>query len=137
MNRSENFVGARGQIVWILALVVSTATIIQLERLDTGVVPKAGSGGEGSLRHDPALMDAAKEALALADARQQAAQNDPMAKVSLLLALSVAVQAGALDLNEGRARADAIRAQAAVGSPAWQSVAVLAELTFGRQKAEE
>jgi hypothetical protein len=131
MSRSEGLMGARGQIVWILALVVSTGAIIYLERLDMSV-PHADAKGAVLQLRDGALAADATLALAAAEARMTEAPDDPEAAAQLLLALSVAVQAGALDVEAGRTRADAVHGKAAAAGPAWQSVAVLAALTFRR-----
>lgn len=126
MKRSEALSNARGQIVWILALVLSTATIIYLERLDISAPAKQ------SAQVTSALRSSAAEALITADARYKAHSDDPQAAAGLVLALSVAVQAGAIDSAEGRARLEAPRSHAAANTEDWRAVAVLADLTFGR-----
>ena len=123
MGQSEAMTSARGQIVWILALVLSTTAIIYLERLDIGTPRRSAMVSAD-------LAASASDALTNAEQRHQAAPGDPQAAAGLALALFVAVQAGALELSEGRAREAALRGQAE-GAPDWESLAVLAALTFG------
>lgn len=122
MGNSEALTGARGQIIWIAALVLSTTAVIYLERLDIGA-PSAPVSAS--------LAVSATKALEAAEERHQAAPGDAEAASALVLALSVAVQAGALDAAEGQARAAVLRA-ASSSAPGWASVSVLADLTFGR-----
>ncbi len=82
-------------------------------------------------QRDIPLASDASEALAAAAARVKAAPDDPDTAASLLLALSVAVRAGSLDRETGRARALALTDKAAAAGPAWDPVLVLARLTFG------
>ena len=44
MKIGEALEGARGQIVWIVALALSTAAIIHLEQLDVGAPVNAATG---------------------------------------------------------------------------------------------
>lgn len=122
MEQNDALTGARGQIVWIAALVLSTTAVIYLERLDLGAPAAPVSG---------ILSGSAMEALATAEERHQATPKDPEAASSLVLALAVAVQAGALSAAEGQARAAVLR-EASSTAPGWASVSVLADLTFGR-----
>ena len=131
MKAHEALAGARGQIVWIVALAVSTATIIQLERLDLGTPPATVAEAPTDGQRDIPLASDAYEALAAAAARVKAAPDDPDAAASLLLALSVAVRAGSLDREAGRTRALALMDKAAAAGPEWDPVLVLARLTFG------
>lgn len=127
MKQNEAVTGARGQIIWILALVLSTATVIHLERLDISAAVVAALPSV-----DGALTAAAAEALAAAEARHKASPKNAETVVALVLALAVAVQAGALDLDEGRTRVEALGGLAAGGTQDARAVAALAELTFGR-----
>lgn len=131
MKANEALAGARGQIVWIVALVVSTATVIQLERLDLGTPPDAVAKARADGLRDIPLASDASRVLAAAAARVKAAPDDPDAAASLLLALTVAVKAGSLDREAGRTRALALMDKAAAAGPAWDPVLVLARLTFG------
>jgi hypothetical protein len=126
MKFNEALNGARGQIVWIIALIFSTTAIIQLERLEVGA-PKAVSVVRP---YDAAIAAAAGRELALAEARETAAPEDPQAAASLLTAICLAVQAGILDVDAGRVRAEALRERTSTAGPAWQSAAVLASMTF-------
>ncbi len=126
MKIGDALSGARGQIVWIVALAVSTAAIIHLERLDLGAPVSAavGTAETTSTRENATL------AFLAAEARMAAAPDDPAMAASLLLALSVAAQVGSLDLQHGRMRANEIAAKAATAGPEWQPVALLVDLTF-------
>jgi len=126
MKQSEAMTGARGQIVWIAALVISTASIIYLERLDIGLSPGSARGLQSEVQ-----TSAAVQALVLAEARFQAAPTDPQVAAALIQALSVAVLAGALDAAEARTRTEDLRDLAAVGAPDWPAVSVLADIAFG------
>ncbi len=82
--RDNPWIAARGQIAWILALLVSTAIVVQLERLDLGsrlaVLNSNPTGDSGW-------------AQVLREARVQAEANDslePTAQVILLMSLSLA-----------------------------------------------
>ncbi|WP_431300695.1 hypothetical protein [Tabrizicola sp. BL-A-41-H6] len=130
MKANEALAGARGQIVWIVALAASTATIIQLERLDIGAPPATVAGTHTEVPRDIVLASDATGALAAAAARVTAEPDDPTAAASLLLALSVAVKAGSLDREAGRTRALALIDKAAEAGPAWDPVLVLARQTF-------
>jgi hypothetical protein len=124
VRQSEALMGARGQIVWILALVLSTVAIIYLERLDIGVAkPKAEVSAEISAR--------ATEAIIAAEQRLRALPADSKSAAALVLALSVAVQAGSLEISEGRARVERLRSLTTAATPEWEAVAVLADITFG------
>lgn len=130
MKISEALIGARGQIAWILALTLSTAAIIQLERLDIGTQAEAAKAAAKAT--DARLSGEAKAALAEAEAGLAASPADAAAAASLLLALSTAVQAGALEVNEGRIRADVLWTKAAAAGPTWRPAIVAAALTFAR-----
>lgn len=122
MKQSEAMTGARGQIAWILALIMSTAAIIYLERLDLGAPASLVASSTG-------LAAQATGAVTAAEDRYRAAP-DPASAAALALALVAAVQAGALDPAEGRARLAPLRTEAAL-SPEGAAIAVLARLTFG------
>lgn len=124
MKHSEAWTGARSQIIWILALVLSTTAIIYLEHLDLGAVGR-------SMPVSAELVEAAAESLANAE-RDYLASPEAQSASDLILALSVAVQAGVLDVKDGRVRVETLRKQAAAGAPQWEAVSVLAGLTFGR-----
>lgn len=130
MKFSEALIGARGQIAWILALTVSTSAIIYLEQLDIGIRQAAETAAAEAT--DARLAGEAMAALAEAEARLAASPADATAAASLLLALASAVQAGALDLNEGRIRADRLWDRAGGAGPAWRPAIVAAALTFSR-----
>lgn len=121
MKTNEAIAGARGQIVWILALVLSTTAIIYLESLDIGAPGPSAPVSAG-------LAASATEALAAAELRYMASA-DARSAAALVLALVAAVQAGALDIAEGRARIAPLRAEAAQ-APEWATIAVLTDLTF-------
>lgn len=118
---------ARGQIVWILALILSTTAIIYLERLDIGAPP---ADRATPVSND--LIVSASDALAAAEHRFRALPGDAQAAATLVLALSVAAQAGALEISEGRTRAEALRGQVDVATPNGQAINILANLTFGQ-----
>lgn len=129
MNVSEATVGARAQIVWIVALVISTAVILHLERLDVGG-PSTSSGAAVSQQADPA--QAAKAAGLLADAQARLVENpnDADAAAAVLLALSVAVQTGAIDVDVSKARVDAVLARATKAGRDWQPILVWAAMAY-------
>ncbi|OJF93673.1 hypothetical protein AX760_21600 [Pararhizobium antarcticum] len=120
-------IAARGQIIWILALILSTSAIIYLERLDIGA---PAHEPETPVSDD--LVVSANQALAAAERRFEASPGDAQSAAALVLALSVAVQAGVLDISDGRARAEAFRGQGSVAAPEWGAIEVLADLTFGQ-----
>lgn len=130
MKFSEALIGARGQIAWILALTLSTAAIIHLERLDIGNQQAAEAAAAQAT--DARLAGEAQAALAEAEARLAASPSDATVVASLLLALSTAVQAGVLEPNEGHLRADELWDKAAAAGPAWRPAIVAAALTFAR-----
>jgi len=85
MKRREALATARGQIAWILALVISTAIIIQLERVDF-------ANQVAVLARNPLLVlspDATDTALAAARAAHLQAPDSPDAQAQLLTALSL------------------------------------------------
>jgi len=86
MKGRNGWVAARGQIAWILALLVSTAIVVQLERLELGSRPAV-------LDTNPLTEGGPAWPLALHEARAQApdpSSATPIAQASLLLALSLA-----------------------------------------------
>lgn len=131
MQRSEALTGARGQIIWILALILSTSAIIYLEQLDVGA-PERPVASEAMKSTDSALALSAAKALRAAESRYQEFPEDPDAAVALVLALAVAVQVGTLNPADGRARAKIPRIQAARAAVEWPALGVLADITFGR-----
>ncbi len=121
MKLSEALMGARGQLAWILALVLSTATVIYLENLDIGAVARSAPASDEAVALAASALSGAEAAYRTSpDARSAA---------DLVMALCLAVQAGALDLSEGQTRVEALREQATRGRDA---VAALIALTFGR-----
>jgi hypothetical protein len=123
VGQSEAMTGARGQIIWIVALILSTTAIIYLERLEIGAPERSAPVAAD-------LVTAAAKALAAAEERHQNFPEDAESATALVLALSVAVQAGAIEDVEGRARVAALRTPVRA-APGWDSVGVLADLTFG------
>ena len=129
MSSNEALRGARGQIVWVLALAISTTAIIYLESLDIGAPTPAAMPDR--LQTTDAMVTA-KTVMMLAEAevRFAAAPNDPGAAASLLLALTVAVQVGSINEGTGRARAKSINDRAAMAGIEWQPLMVWAAITF-------
>ena len=132
MSNNEALRGARGQIVWILALAISTTAIIYLERLDMGA-PTSSVMPDHFQTTDARLTAKTVMMLAEAEARLAAAPNDPEAAASLLLALTVAVQVGSINEGTGRARVKSISNRAAMAGPEWQPLMVWAAMTFPDQ----
>lgn len=127
MNGSEAFSGGRAQMAWIIALIISTAAIIQLERVDTAALTRIPVAAPP----EPSLHADASELLTLAETRFESEREDPQAAAQLLQALAIAVQAGVLDHAEGRARAENISAaHSAKPSADWLAARTLAALTF-------
>lgn len=121
---------ARGQIAWILGLIVSTAIVIQLERLELGT-------RFGALDANPLAEAEPAWAQALHDARARApdpANAAPQDQAALLLALSMAALQGAADTPslapEAAAVIDAIGPLAA-SDPLVSDAASLARRVFG------
>ena len=129
MSSNEALRGARGQIVWILALAISTTAIIYLERLDIGV-PAPTVMHDYFQTTDATLTTKTVMMLAEAEARFSAAPNDPEAAASLLLALAVSVQVGSTNEETGRARVKSISDRAAMAGPEWQPLMVWAAMIF-------
>lgn len=92
MKANSGWIMARGQIGWILGLIVSTAIVIQLERLEIGA-------RLGSLDANPLAEAEPAWSQALHDLRAQTpdpANAAPQDQAALLLALSLAgLQEGA------------------------------------------
>jgi hypothetical protein len=130
MKFSEALLGARGHIAWILALTFSTVAIFHLENLS--LASQEAAEREAALQTDARLSAEAGAALAEAEARQAASPADPAAAASLLLALSAAVQAGAVEIDPARMRADTLWELAGQAGPAWRPAIVSAALTFAR-----
>lgn len=95
MNAHEGLRLARGHIVWILALVVSTAVIVQLERVQFAVPPAADR---------TAVPVSTKEAIVEAlDATRivlSERPENPAAAAALVIALETSAQLGALTAAE-------------------------------------
>ena len=110
MTFREGLLKARGQIVFVAALAVSTGIIIYLEALDTEERIQARVAAEVSRQKGSAA--AAPEALraAIGGALRQAEEayaRDPGAganKALLLTSVSGAVQLGVMETGEGLAR---------------------------------
>jgi hypothetical protein len=109
----EGLLQARGQIVFILALAISTGVIIYLESLDTD--SRIRSRVEDSLARErggsgasQALRDRAGVTLRRAEEAYSAAPNVAESRAALLVALAGAVELGALDRDEARSRAEGI-----------------------------
>lgn len=122
MAQSEALNGARGHIAWIVALALSTTAIIYLENLDIGQ-PKRSHAVLAE------LAESATQALVVAEQRHLSTPADPDAAIGLILALSVAVQAGVLDPAEGRSRVASLR-RAIPDVQVLEAVDVLVDLTF-------
>ena len=111
----EGLLEARGQIVFILALTVSTAVIIYLEALDTedrirGRIEEALVGDRAAVSAPAPIADRARAALRQAEEAFAANQAAPEARAALLTALAGAVQLGTLAPGEARPRAQAVLA---------------------------
>jgi len=108
MKNPSGWVAARGQIAWILALLISTGIVIQLERLDLG-------SRLGTLEANPfaepreALPRPLEQARARAPDPASAAAAD---QAALLLALSLA--ALQRDADRGALSAEAAAAVEAI-----------------------
>lgn len=103
MKLRESLAMARGQIAWILALVVSTAIIIQLERVDF-------EGQLSLLERNPLAQVApgsGDAALNTARAALAGASDDPQAQAQMLTALVLAAIADGTD-DTLSAEADAL-----------------------------
>jgi hypothetical protein len=122
LRHNEALYGARGQIAWIAALVLSTTAIIYLESLDFRDPRQSATVSEN-------LAASAAQALAAAEQRHRISPDDSEAKIALVLALSVAVQAGIIDAAEGRSRMASLPPPTPA-APGWESVGVLVDLTF-------
>lgn len=130
MKFSEALIGARSQIAWIAALALSTAAIVHLERLDIGAEDAAEKARAAAT--DARLAIEATGALAEAEARLAASPTDAEAAASLLVALSAALQAGVLDIDAARSRADELWDIAGKADPVWRPGIVIAALSFAR-----
>ncbi|MES2814415.1 MAG: hypothetical protein V4720_05935 [Pseudomonadota bacterium] len=128
MKFSEALIGARSQIAWIAALALSTVAIIHLERLSIGEQEAVQRARVAAT--DARLAAEATEALGQAEARLAASPADAAAAASLLVALSNAVEAGVLDIDEGRRRADQLWELAGNAGPIWRPGIVAAALAF-------
>lgn len=122
MKQSEALIGARGQIAWILALVLSTTAIVYLEHLDVGAPAQARTTSVH-------LAAQANEALRAAEERHKIAP-DASSAVALALALIAAVQANALDVAEGGERFAPLRTEVSL-TPNGPVIEVMAKQTFG------
>jgi len=92
MKANSGWTTARGQIAWILGLIISTAIVIQLERLDIGA-QLASLDTNPLANAEPAWMQVLHNARAQAPDPVNASPQD---QAALLLALSLAgLQEGA------------------------------------------
>ncbi len=129
MSSNEALRGARGQIVWILALAISTAAIIYLERLDVSAPTPTVMPDHFQIT-DETLTAKTVKMVAEAEARFAATPDDPEAAASLLLAVTVAVQVGSIGEETGLARVRSITERAAMAGIEWQPLMVWAAITF-------
>lgn len=104
MRFSEGFIRARGQIVFVLALVVSTAIIVRLEYLGTEERTRAEVERRLEAAMDPESVELTALALAHAEARF-AAEGSRENRGALLVAISLAARQGLVDEEEGERRA--------------------------------
>ena len=130
MKANNGWTMARGQIAWILALIVSTAIVIQLERLEIGA--RLGSLDSNPLAEaDPAWSQALHDARGQTPDPGNAAPQD---QAALLLALSLAALQDdadtALLAEEAAAVIDAIGALAAA-DPLVSDAKAMARRVFG------
>ena len=102
MKTNNGWITARGQIAWVLALIVSTAIVIQLERLDVGsrlstleINPMTAS--------DSPWPEVLKEARSRTADPSNATSQD---QAALLLALALSVLQGHADKSELAAEAE-------------------------------
>lgn len=130
MNTNRPFAGARGQIAWILALVVSTAVIVRLEQVDFGNRLLGLTKNPFNGANLPA--DRVTSLLARAKADLAARPDDPAARAVLLIALSLAAQGRAVPDSVAATyttEAESLLATAA-DDPLSQAAALLAEASF-------
>ncbi len=123
----EGLLQARGQIVFILALAVSTGAIIYLETLDTedrirGRIEEALAGSRVAAASVPEpVAERARAALRRAEEAFAADRRARDAQATLLTALSAAAHLGLVGPAEARSRADdvlaAIEAEPAPPTP--------------------
>ncbi len=111
----EGLLQARGQIVFILALGISTGVIIYLEALDTedrirGRVQEALVGSGGAAPTAAPVAERARAALRRAEEAYAANRAAPDARAAMLTSLSAAVQLGLMGSGEARPRAEEILA---------------------------
>lgn len=108
----DGLLQARGQIVFILALTITTAIVIHLETLDTGhrirTSVEESLGRERGSVVPQALRNRADAALRRAEAAYAGAPNAVENRAAVLAALAGAAQSGALDHEQARTRADAV-----------------------------
>jgi hypothetical protein len=129
----ENLIKARGQIVFIVALVVSVVAIIWLEAFD----PVPPRNGPPELRPMPeSVLAAAGAALKSAEADYAADPRSETALAAMLTALATAVQVGLLTEAEGSNRVEQIviemEAKNARDGPMLTAALSLAAATFPR-----
>jgi hypothetical protein len=113
MQRFEGLHAARGQIAWILALILSTAIVVQLERLDVGsqlTVLAQNPLADAALSHDIALEQARSRA---PDPATAAAED----QVNLLLTLAMAANDDPATLTDLRPQADEVVTAIAASDP--------------------
>jgi hypothetical protein len=104
MRFSEGFIRARGQIVFVLALIVSTAIIVRLEYL--GTEERTRAEVERQLEAAMAPESVELTALALANAEASfAAEDSRENRGALLVAISLASRHGLVGQEDGEHRA--------------------------------
>ena len=132
MTFSENLLRARGQIAWILALIVSTATIVHLEKLDSELRASQRdlSGGVTSTDFDNDTLAMVQNALVNARKAYAAQPADPAAETAIIVALASAVQAGMLGMAEGRELYAAIASDKTARTPELDAARALARIIF-------
>ena len=130
MKARNGLIMARGQMAWILGLLVSTAIVVQLERLELG-------SRLAVLETNPLAQTDPASAQALRDARiptLDPGSATPSQQAELLLALSlVALQPGA---NRDALEAEAVSVIDAIGvnaddDPLLRDAVTLAQRVFG------
>lgn len=128
MRKDSGWVAARGQIAWILALIVSITIIVQLEQVDFG--KRLALLEENPLARTQLSVEAATKALADARTALQASPQNPHARAVMLVALSIANQAGIVADDTGQAEAQSLIATAHPDDALWQSALILATASF-------
>lgn len=133
MRNNEALTGARGQIAWIVALVVSTVAILYFESLGMGAPPRAVPAGVLQA-NKLETANSADAMLAEAEAQYAAAPEDAGTAAALLVALAVAVEVGSIDATDGHARVGSILQEATAAGPEWQPLIRWAASPFAASK---